>query len=70
MIGHEFDEEEEGHDCNNDVNDNGDDDDDDNGDGGDDNDVSNERLNNIAPNYGDTSNCDIRISHALDKSEI
>uniref|UniRef100_A0A0R3RY89 BED-type domain-containing protein n=1 Tax=Elaeophora elaphi TaxID=1147741 RepID=A0A0R3RY89_9BILA len=67
VITHEFEEEEEeGHDCNNDVND----DDDDDNDDGDDNDVSNERVNNTAPNYGDTSNCGTHVSNALDNNEI
>lgn len=70
VIAREFEEEEEGHDSNNDVNDIGDDDDDDNGDGGDDNDVSNERMNNIAPNYDDSSNCDAHIPNILENNEI
>ncbi|KAL3990090.1 hypothetical protein ACH3XW_30315 [Acanthocheilonema viteae] len=69
VIAHEFEEEEEGHDCSNDVNDDGDDDDD-NGVSGSGNDVNNERMNNIASDYADTSNYDAHISNTLDNNEI
>ncbi|VIO89830.1 BED zinc finger family protein [Brugia malayi] len=74
LIANEFEEEEEeGHNINDDDGDDDDDDvdnDNDNADGSDEKNVSDERMNNIASNYDDSSSCDIQLSNTRDSNDV